>query len=853
MKSVVISIIVCLAFLAGCNVLENPGTGEFELFNEEPEGIVIEVLMVEATLVESGKEVIVATSWGDVDILRDADINEVVHYVAMNIEATLTNIFFHTGEITLTAIEFPYTCKIPSGKLHINLPIMPIETLRQVRFTYDVGYRHPTDEKYIVEPVIKIIEVIPNSPPYICDRSPLDGAVDVLCEDNMSWAFSDPDGDILIYDVYFGTSPTPTLSASEIVDTYYAPSEINGHTTYYWKVVARDGWGGETEEPVWSFTTASRPPEISIPDQCIYENETLTLNLLDYASDQDDDPLSFILLSGVGNMTDATYTYSPDYDASGTHEVEIEVSDGWGGNATNTFIITVINVNRAPLIPSYPSPENGEVDVSLDITLSWKCGDPDGDSLTYDVYFGSSSTPALVASDIVSPEYNPGILDANTTHYWKIVAKDGKEETEGPIWSFKTILPNRPPENPLLIIPENESTVSGPDIEFLWECIDLDGDSLLYDFYLAPEAEPFGLPYLVDYPENFLLIPIEELPPEFEFWRWKVVAKDGKGGVSESEVCVFTVFHEVSPIGIWGEYGFEPGQFIKPVGICVDSEGYVYVVDHADHKVQKFLSDGTFVTMWGSKFGNEGWGEYEFYNPIDIEVDTFDFAFVLDTGNNRVMVYSQQMPVEILYVQQWGGMGDGLGEFNMPMGIGQGFEPGNLWIIYVADTGNNRIQKFTLAPVFDPELSHFEIISIIEWGGTGSGPGQFSFPTDIAVFEDLVYVADGANCRIQVFNNFGEYLFEWGEPGAGPGQFMNPHGIDLSPYGVPEPLVYVADSGNNRIQIFSMEGEFIAEIGRWGTAPGEFIDPYGVAVDFEGNIYVADSANQRIQKFAPIW
>ena len=123
MKSVVI-IIICLAFLAGCNVMDSSGTEDFKLLAEEPASIIIEVLKVEATLMENGKEVIVADCWEDIDILNDAEINKMVHYVAMNIDATLTNIFFHTGEITLTAIEIPYTCKIPSGKLHINLPVM---------------------------------------------------------------------------------------------------------------------------------------------------------------------------------------------------------------------------------------------------------------------------------------------------------------------------------------------------------------------------------------------------------------------------------------------------------------------------------------------------------------------------------------------------------------------------------------------------------------------------------------------------------------------------------------------------------------------------------------------------------
>ncbi|OAA31353.1 hypothetical protein AT15_07600 [Kosmotoga arenicorallina S304] len=87
----------------------------------------------------------------------------------------------------------------------------------------------------------------------------------------------------------------------------------------------------------------NRAPTLSISDQSVNEGETLTLNLLDYASDPDGDTLSFTL-TGVGEITDAIYTFSPDYDTLGTYNVEIEVSDGNGGVAIDSFIVTVNNV-----------------------------------------------------------------------------------------------------------------------------------------------------------------------------------------------------------------------------------------------------------------------------------------------------------------------------------------------------------------------------------------------------------------------------------------------------------------------------------------------------------------------------
>jgi hypothetical protein len=96
--------------------------------------------------------------------------------------------------------------------------------------------------------------------------------------------------------------------------------------------------------------------------------------------------------------------------------------------------------NNPPNVPSNPNPANNKTDVSITTTLSWTCSDPDGDSLTYDVYFGTSPTPPLVKSNHTSTTYNPGTLNYGTKYYWKIVAKDSKGGiTEGPVWNFTTM------------------------------------------------------------------------------------------------------------------------------------------------------------------------------------------------------------------------------------------------------------------------------------------------------------------------------------------------------------------------------------------------------------------------------
>jgi hypothetical protein len=98
-------------------------------------------------------------------------------------------------------------------------------------------------------------------------------------------------------------------------------------------------------------------------------------------------------------------------------------------------------VNNPPKSPSSPSPSNHAIGVSIDADLSWIGGDPDaGDRVTYDVYFGTSSTPPLVSNNQSGTAYDPGTLANNTTYYWQIVATDSHAGlATGPVWDFTTV------------------------------------------------------------------------------------------------------------------------------------------------------------------------------------------------------------------------------------------------------------------------------------------------------------------------------------------------------------------------------------------------------------------------------
>jgi hypothetical protein len=112
-----------------------------------------------------------------------------------------------------------------------------------------------------------------------------------------------------------------------------------------------------------------------------------------------------------------------------------------------TFIIIESQENTPPNTPSSPSPANHATGIAITQSLSWTGGDPNGDSVTYKVYFGTTSNPPLVTTTTAA-SYNPGALNYLTTYYWKIIATDSNgASTTGPLWQFTTkqnITPSEP-------------------------------------------------------------------------------------------------------------------------------------------------------------------------------------------------------------------------------------------------------------------------------------------------------------------------------------------------------------------------------------------------------------------------
>jgi len=103
------------------------------------------------------------------------------------------------------------------------------------------------------------------------------------------------------------------------------------------------------------------------------------------------------------------------------------------------------------------------------------------------------------------------------------------------------------------------------------------------------------------------------------------------------------------------------------------------------------------------------------------------------------------------------------------------------------------------------------------------------------------------NDRVQKFTAAGVFITQWGNRGSGPGQFDRPWGIAVDWYG----NVYVTDTLNHRVQKFTSTGAFVTHWGGQGGGPGQFRNPAGIAVAGGGSVYVADSGNHRVQVFSP--
>ncbi len=266
-----------------------------------------------------------------------------------------------------------------------------------------------------------------------------------------------------------------------------------------------------------------------------------------------------------------------------------------------------------------------------------------------------------------------------------------------------------------------------------------------------------------------------------------------------------------------------------PGAIALDRQDNVYVLDYQSYGVHKFDASGQYLGQFRGVADTGGVG-----SRVSLTVDESGVIYVLDGTTGQVSKFDNTGK----FLGEWGNKPGEFepepldGKLKYPTALaadGQGH-------IYVADTGNHRIQKFDLNGKF-----------LLKFGRQGQGDGQFSDSLGAMAFDSQgnVYVPDKLNYRVEKFDRQGRFLAKIGSKGSDKGQFNLPVGVAVDRQG----QIYVADYLNQRVQKLDAAGRWLAYFGRQGQGDGQLNYPTAVAIDAAGNLYVADTYPFTVQKF----
>lgn len=266
----------------------------------------------------------------------------------------------------------------------------------------------------------------------------------------------------------------------------------------------------------------------------------------------------------------------------------------------------------------------------------------------------------------------------------------------------------------------------------------------------------------------------------------------------------------------------------KPYAVAVH-KGRIFVSDTAERFVKVFdVPQARFF-----KIGDQE-GEGQLAKPIGLDVDAAGNLYVADATRKQIVVFDR----DGRFLRKIGGPKD----FDRLSSVTVDPEGKRLYVVDIGGVSseNHRVR------VYDGQTGRH----IQDIGKRGSGPGEFNLPRDVAVgLEGRLYVVDGGNFRVQVFDREGRYLQSFGSVGKQLGNFARPKEIATDSEG----NVYVADAAFGNFQIFNADGELLMFIGERGEKdqPARYMLPSGIYVDEDGRIYFVDQWFRRLDIYRP--
>ena len=362
----------------------------------------------------------------------------------------------------------------------------------------------------------------------------------------LKWNSSDPDGDELVYDVFFGREPRLDekdiliKGAEKSIVDVSSLKRLDYSTKYYWKVVARDPFGGESVSYTESFTTQMRAdlPAVT-PDNprsgaSDFDASIGTLSWktslpLEYYLDE----LYFDVYLAEGQSrhsligtTNSTEIPVPSLKGNTTYSWYVVVRDSTGKEKKSEEWIFRTS-NRAPLIEmEYPSVPPGQAS----FPVTWSVNDPDGDSITSEVFFGpEGEEPIRIASGRMTSVFLSA-LDEGTSYNLLIRATDNHG---GETVKETVIVPGNRAPSVVVLSPVSQEELEPSAISFRWEGEDPDGDSISYELHLKSRHDSRVIGPIDS--QECLVRALEEN----EEYNWYIVATDSRGAFARSKEAVF--------------------------------------------------------------------------------------------------------------------------------------------------------------------------------------------------------------------------------------------------------------------------------------------------------------------------
>lgn len=352
--------------------------------------------------------------------------------------------------------------------------------------------------------------------------------------------------------------------------------------------------------------------------------------------------------------------------------------------------------------------------------------------------------------------------------------------------------------------------------------------------------------------------------PSLEYRPPKPILPEPKGPTPAPPVPIFRQS--------FGGFGIGRGSFDGPRDVAFGSDGRMFVLDDGNNRIQMFDAKDNYILEWGSEGSDERRGQFRDPSAIAVLPDSCrrigaDIVILIDTGNHRFQWFRvpctgdpKQLPnlpvghagsVFEEYGSDFGDIGEyGIsdGRFNRPLDIA--FEEPRLdgVMIWVLDSGNDRVQRFELKFDARQRAFIFPAVYVDQIGNFTGDRGNLKGLTSIAWSNEgsisYLYLL-GTGCTLQKFKVANLPLLDATWPAVAPESGLCvPERIR---YDSEKEYVYVLDSGNSMLSIFHRSGNFISAL---QGADRRFDEPRGFdLMPGTGEFVLADTGNNLVQKF----